>query len=93
MTIEKHCLSEDFPEYRSTIHELRSRDAHFARLLDEYHETDQEIRRIEQQIETPGDQYVEQRKLRRVRLKDELYTRLCAEDVAATRRASSMAAT
>lgn len=91
MTIEKHGLNQDFPEYRSAIHELRLKDAHFARLFDEYHQIDQEIRRIEQQIETPSDQYIEQRKLRRVHLKDELYARLRTDAAAGTRPASSTA--
>ncbi|SEP91981.1 hypothetical protein SAMN04488038_102209 [Solimonas aquatica] len=78
MTLEKHDLVHEFPEYRERIHTLKTQDAHFARLFAEYHELDHEIRRVEQELETPSDAVVEQLKQRRVRLKDELYRLLQA---------------
>lgn len=78
MVIEHHDLVHEFPEYRHQIHELKQKDTHFARLFDEYHEVDREIRRIEQEIETPSDAYTEELKKRRVKLKDELYAMLRA---------------
>lgn len=77
MSIDKHDLVHEFPQHRDRIHELKLTDAHFARLFAAYHELDHEIRRIELELETPGDEYVEQRKRERVRLKDELFERLC----------------
>lgn len=76
MTTEKHDLAHDFPELREKIHELKTSNAHFARLFDEYHVVDREVRRIEDEIETPADNYVESVKLKRVQLKDELYAML-----------------
>ncbi|MCS4505960.1 hypothetical protein KBTX_00607 [wastewater metagenome] len=76
MQIEKHDLVHEFPEFRERIHELKMNDRHFARLFDEYHEVDHEVRRIEEGNETPSDDYVEDRKKRRVQLKDELYAML-----------------
>ncbi len=73
---EHHDLVHEFPEYREKIHQLKVGDQHFARLFDAYHEVDREIRRIEMEIETPGDSYLESLKKRRVRLKDELYEML-----------------
>ena len=73
---EHHDLVHEFPEYREKIHQLKVEDQHFARLFDAYHEVDREIRRIEMEIETPGDSYLESLKKRRVRLKDELYEML-----------------
>ncbi len=70
---EHHDLLHEFPEHKDRIHALKTSDHHFARLFDEYHEVDKEIRRIEQQIETPPDHYVEALKKKRLRLKDELY--------------------
>lgn len=76
MQIEKHDLVHEFPEFRERIHELKMSDRHFARLFEEYHEVDHEVRRIEEGNETPSDDYLEERKKRRVQLKDELYAML-----------------
>lgn len=76
MSLEKHDLVHEFPQFREKIHTLKTQDAHFAKLFDAYHEVDHEIHRIEQEVETPGDEYVENLKRRRVQLKDELYTML-----------------
>ncbi len=78
MTIEKHDLVHEFPELRDKIHELKVSNAHFAKLFAEYHDVDREVRRIEEEIETPSDAYVEEVKLKRVHLKDQLYAMLTA---------------
>ena len=52
MTLEKHDLHHEFPEYKEQIHHLKMNDAHFARFFDEYHETDHDVHRIEQSAET-----------------------------------------
>lgn len=73
---EHHDLVHELPEYREQIHELKISNKHFARLFDEYHEVDHEVRRVEQQIETPSDSYTEELKKKRLHLKDELYKML-----------------
>ena len=73
---EHHDLVHELPEYREQIHDLKISNKHFARLFDEYHEVDHEIRRIEQEIETPSDAYTEDLKKKRLHLKDELYKML-----------------
>ncbi len=73
MMIEKHDLVHEFPEYRERIHELKTGNRHFARLFDEYHELDHEVRRIEEGVETPADAYIEELKKKRLQHKDELY--------------------
>lgn len=78
MPIEHHDLQHDFPEFHDCIHALKTSNAHFAKLFDEYHKVDREVRRIEQEIETPSDAYTEELKMRRVKLKDELYAMLRA---------------
>jgi len=45
---------------------------------EEYHDVDHEVRRIEMEIETTSDHYLETRKKHRLFLKDELYAILCA---------------
>ena len=72
MPIEKHDLVHELPEHRDAIHTLKMNNAHFARLFDEYHEVDHEVHRIEDNIETPSDEYTTERKAKRLALKDEL---------------------
>ena len=72
MPIEKHDLIHEMPEHREKIHELKMTNARFARLFEEYHETDKEVHRIEEHIETPSDDYTHERKIKRLALKDEL---------------------
>ena len=69
---EKHDLIHELPEYKDKIHALKTSDSHFARLFEEYHEVDHEIHRIEEGIETPADDYIEERKKLRLNLKDQL---------------------
>lgn len=73
MLNEKHDLVHELPEYRDTIHNLKMTDEHFAQLFDEYHEVDHEIHRIETGVETPSDEYLEERKKLRLSLKDQLF--------------------
>lgn len=73
MLNEKHDLVHELPEYRETIHNLKMTDNHFAKLFDEYHEVDHEIHRIETDIETTSDEYLEEKKKQRLHLKDELF--------------------
>ena len=76
MSLEKHDLHHEFPEFKDAIHELKISDAHFARLFTEYHEVDHEVHRIETGAETPSDEYLESRKKHRLQLKDALYAML-----------------
>lgn len=72
--IEHHKFAADFPQFRQCIHELKIKDSDFAALMKEYDETDDEVYRIEQGIETPADFYTEALKIRRLELKDKLYS-------------------
>lgn len=76
---DKHDLIHEFPEYRDAIHELKMKDNHFARLFDEYHDIDHEIVRIENAAEASSDDYLENRKKIRLKLKDELFSMLRRE--------------
>lgn len=73
---EHHSLPHEFPEYKDKIHELKISDPEFAKLFDKYESIDKEIYRIEMQIENTSDEYLENLKIRRVQLKDELYAML-----------------
>lgn len=74
MNIEKHTLLNDFPDHHHTIRHLKMNDNHFAKLFEQYHEVENEVHHIEQGSEPVSDEYLESLKLRRVHLKDQLFT-------------------
>lgn len=78
MSVEKHDLHHEFPEFRDAIHALKVSDPHFAAQFAQYHELDHEVHRIETGIENTSDAYLEQRKKERLQLKDVLYRQLQA---------------
>lgn len=73
MSHTPHELHEEFPELADKITELKSSNAHFAKLADEYHELNRAVHRAETNIE-PMDTLAET-ELRKKRglLKDEIY--------------------
>lgn len=73
MSIDKHDFSHDFPEHKETIHQLKMNNKHFQKLFDEYHQVTHEIHGIEENRVNVSDEYFEERKIKRVKLKDELY--------------------
>jgi len=83
MTLEKHDLHHEFPEFNAEIHHLKINDNHFARLFNDYHKVNQEVQRIEQGVENTSDEYIEQRKKQRLKLKDELFVMLKKVDLPA----------
>jgi len=78
MTIEHHALINEFPQFKSLIHDLKLSNNHFAKLFDEYHVVDREIVRVEQGIEPRSDVDLENLKKNRIQLKDQLYRLLQA---------------
>jgi len=76
---EHHDLHHEFPEYKDKIHQLKSTNHHFARLFDDYHNVDREVRRMEQSVETVSDETLELLKKQRLSLKDELLVMLRAK--------------
>ncbi len=74
MNIEKHTLLNDFPEHHHTIRHLKMNDNHFSKLFTEYHEVENEVHHIEEGNEPVSDEYLESLKLKRVQLKDQLYS-------------------
>jgi len=71
--VDNHPLGRDFPELKDRIHELKTGDAHFRRLMEQYEATDRDVVRAEQGLDHLSDANLEDIKLRRVKLKDELY--------------------
>ncbi|MBA4290224.1 MAG: GTP-binding protein [Pseudomonas sp.] len=72
MHVEHHPLIKDFPELRSTLHDLRVSDAGFAKLAETYESLDKRICRIEAGNELLNDDALVSLKQERVELKDEV---------------------
>jgi len=70
---ERHDLPHEFPNLKELIEQLLEKSAEFAQLYQEYDALDQEILKIEQNVEPVSDAYAEELKMRRVHLKDQLY--------------------
>lgn len=73
---ERHDLPHEFPDQKELIEKLLSENAEFARLYQEYDALDDEILKIEQNVEPVSDAYAEELKMKRVHLKDQLYQML-----------------
>ncbi len=71
--IQKHQLIEEFPEHADRIHELKENNSHFKKLFDEYDDLDHEVFRIETNSEPASDATLNNLRVQRVKLKDELY--------------------
>ena len=72
MSHTPHELADDFPEYAEAIHHLKQNDAHFAKLIDRYHDINRAIHRAETRIEPTDDFHEEAMRKRRLMLKDEI---------------------
>lgn len=73
-----HDLVHELPEFRDQIHQLKTTNAHFSRLFDQYHEVNREVMRLEAEGIPVADASFEQLKKQRLNLKDELYVMLKA---------------
>lgn len=76
MSHTPHELAAEFPEHVERIHVLKTSNAHFARLAEEYHEVNRAIHRAECQSEPVDDATETQMRKQRMRLKDEIYAML-----------------
>ncbi len=68
-----HPILREFPEHREIIRRLKGSDDSFRKMFDEYHQLDDVIYRIEEEIDFATDQEIEELKLRRAQLKDSIY--------------------
>ncbi|MGG7643840.1 YdcH family protein [Rhodovulum sp. YNF3179] len=78
MSHTPHELSEEFPEYAEKIHALKTSDAHFAKLVDEYHEINRAVHRAETNVEPTEQLHEEEMRKKRMALKDEIWRALSA---------------
>ncbi len=78
MSHTPHELAEEFPEFTEKMSTLKTSDAHFAKMAEEYHELNRKVHRTETNVE-PREELAEvDLRKRRGSLKDEIYAYLKA---------------
>ena len=78
MSNTPHELHEEFPQDADRIHTLKTTDAHFAKLVESYHEVNRSVHRMETNIEAVADAVLEDFKKQRLDLKDKIASALAA---------------
>ena len=68
-----HPITREVPNHAATIKQLRSTNDQFRKAFKEYHRIDDAIYRIEEDIDFATDQEIDERKMRRAKLKDYIY--------------------
>ncbi len=76
MSNTPHELHEEFPQDADRIHALKTSDAHFAKLVEGYHEVNRAVHRMETNIEAVADAVLEDFKKQRLELKDKIASAL-----------------
>lgn len=71
-----HNLAAEFPQYAEKIHTLKMENSHFRKIFDQYNQADADVHRIESGAEATTDEHLNELRLKRVKLKDELYSLL-----------------
>lgn len=74
--MERHDLTQEFPDYKEKIHQLKMENNHFKKMFDEYDELSHEIYRINTNVEPVSDEYSHTIKAKMLHLKDEIYSML-----------------
>jgi Uncharacterized protein conserved in bacteria len=72
MSNTPHELAEEFPAEVERLHALKTGDAHFAKLFDEYHEVNKAIHRAETNVEPVAEDHEAALRKQRMALKDEI---------------------
>lgn len=78
MSNTPHDLYEDFPDKAEAIHALKARDAHFAKMVEEYHEVNRAVHRAETRVEPVTPEHETELRQRRLRLKDAIWKQISA---------------
>jgi uncharacterized protein YdcH (DUF465 family) len=78
MSHTPHELAEEFPDKVEAMHDLKMKDAHFAKLFDEYHEVNRAVHRAETRVDTIDEMAEEDLRKQRIALKDEIWSMICA---------------
>ena len=76
MTHTPHELAEEFPADVDKMHALKTSDAHFAKVFEEYHEVNKTIHRAETDVEPMTDEHAAELRKKRMALKDQIAQKL-----------------
>ena len=74
--MQKHDILHEFPEMKEKIHNLKISDNHFRKIFEEYHEVDHTVHSIETGATPTTDEHLNELRLKRVNLKDAIYSYL-----------------
>lgn len=72
MTHTPNELADEFPDSAQRIHDLKMSDAHFVKLVDEYHDLNREIHRMQTEVDPATTRSEEEARKRRLALKDKI---------------------
>ncbi|NTT86210.1 YdcH family protein [Tabrizicola fusiformis] len=72
MSNTPHTLQDEFPGEMEKIHALKTSDAHFARLLQEYDVANDAVHRAETRVDAVSSEHESDLRKTRSRLKDEI---------------------
>ena len=78
-----HPFVKEFPQHRETIRTLKLADGKFRAMFEEYHQLDDEICRIEDDVEYASDQQIDELKFKRAKYKDVLYAAVLKHEAGA----------
>ena len=78
MSNTPHELHEEFPQHAARLSELKQSDAHFARLIEDYHDINRAVHRAETRVQPVEDLAEQEMRKRRAALKDEIWRMLAA---------------
>ena len=78
MSHTPHELAEEFPDHQDAISALKTSSAHFAKLVDQYHDINRAVHRAETDVEPTDDLHMAQMRKERLALKDEIWGMLQA---------------
>ncbi len=73
MSHTPHELAEEFPDKVEAMHELKTSDAHFSKLADDYHEVNRAVHRSETNVEPMADAVEVELRRKRGQLKDQIW--------------------
>lgn len=73
MSHTPHELAEEFPDHVAQMSDLKQTDAHFAALVDKYHDLNRAVHRAETDVEPTDDFNMAQMRKERMALKDEIW--------------------
>ena len=76
MDLLNHDIAHEFPEHVEKIRDLKSNDAHFANLFNEYDEDNRAIKKYELGGAVISEEALEELKKKRLNTKDQIYQQL-----------------